>query len=110
MLPVVREAEQKLAADNSLNHEYLPVLGFEPFCNAAMELLLGADHAAIKEGKAFGIQMLSGTGGLRVGAEFLNRICGYKAMAASAPTWGMSVRMNFGLDKRHVHPLREINS
>jgi len=31
VLPVVREAEILLANDESQNHEYLPILGFEPF-------------------------------------------------------------------------------
>ena len=51
MLPVVREAELKLANDPNANHEYLPVLGFEPFSNAAVELVLGSDSPAIKEGR-----------------------------------------------------------
>lgn len=34
-MPVVREAEKRVIANESLNHEYLPVLGFEPFCTAA---------------------------------------------------------------------------
>jgi len=43
VLPVVRAAEQALAGDTSINHEYLPVLGFEPFTQAACRLLLGDD-------------------------------------------------------------------
>lgn len=43
MLPVVREAEQLLAADVTQNHEYLPVLGHAPFTAAATTLVLGAD-------------------------------------------------------------------
>uniref|UniRef100_A0AC34FER3 Aspartate aminotransferase n=1 Tax=Panagrolaimus sp. ES5 TaxID=591445 RepID=A0AC34FER3_9BILA len=78
VLPVVHEAESRLAADDTLNHEYLPVLGFEPFCNAARDLVLGADSPAIKEGRAFGVQCLSGTGSLRAGAEFLARLLSFK--------------------------------
>lgn len=51
VLPVVRLAEEKLAKDTTQNHEYLPVLGFEPFCNVAIELVLGKDSPAIKSGK-----------------------------------------------------------
>lgn len=51
MLPVVHAAEQKLAADDTLNHEYLPVLGFEPFTQESVKLVLGADHKVVKEGK-----------------------------------------------------------
>jgi aspartate aminotransferase len=34
-LPVVKEAERRILTDSTLNHEYLPVLGLEPFCKAA---------------------------------------------------------------------------
>jgi aspartate aminotransferase len=41
VLPVGRVAEQALAVDMSLNKDYLPRLGFEPFTQAACRLLLG---------------------------------------------------------------------
>ncbi|KAE9548227.1 hypothetical protein FO519_008567 [Halicephalobus sp. NKZ332] len=88
VLPVVREAERRLAADETLNHEYLPVLGLESFSTAARDLVLGKDSPAIKEGRAIGIQCLSGTGSLRVGAEFLARVLGFKTVYVSDPTWG----------------------
>ncbi len=51
MLPVVREAEMRLAADTRRDHEYIPILGSESFCASAVELLLGADSPARKEGR-----------------------------------------------------------
>ena len=51
VLPVVREAERRLAEDETLNHEYLPVLGLESFSTAARDLVLGKDSPAIKEGR-----------------------------------------------------------
>uniref|UniRef100_A0AC34G2S8 Aspartate aminotransferase n=1 Tax=Panagrolaimus sp. ES5 TaxID=591445 RepID=A0AC34G2S8_9BILA len=88
ILPVVHEAESRLAVEDTLYHEYLPVLGFEPFCNAARNLVLGADSPAIKEGRAFGVQCLSGTDSLRAGAEFLARLLGFNTAYVSDPTWG----------------------
>ncbi|XGW06277.1 hypothetical protein V3C99_016521 [Haemonchus contortus] len=88
VLPVVREAEKLIAADESLNHEYLPVLGMEAFTEAACHLVLGDNSPAIKSGRYFGTQCLSGTGSLRAGAEFLARILGYKTVYLSNPTWG----------------------
>jgi len=87
VLPVVHEAEKRLLQDASQNHEYLPVLGFEPFTKAATEFLLGSANPAVVDGRAFGVQCLSGTGSLRVGAEFLNRICGHKIVYMSKPSW-----------------------
>lgn len=51
VLPVVRKAELAIAADESLNHEYLPILGIDEFSKAATAMLLGADNTAIKEGR-----------------------------------------------------------
>lgn len=49
VLPVVRKVEQQLANDNSLNHEYLPILGLPDFRTCASSLALGADSPAFKE-------------------------------------------------------------
>lgn len=51
VLPVVRIAEKVLANDDTLNKEYLPVLGLESFCHAATKMLLGADNAAVSENR-----------------------------------------------------------
>ena len=117
VLPVVRHVEQLMAADMTLNKEYLPVLvylhflaclfqyvnqailipyfadpllsqGFEPLAAAATRMLLGPDSQSLKEGRATGIQCLSGTGALRVGAEFLARVAKHKVVYSSNPTWG----------------------
>jgi len=91
VLPVVKEAGQKLANQTSadqINHEYLPVMGLESFAAAATSMLLGDTSPAIQEGRAFGVQCLSGTGALRNGAEFLHRILGYDTYYVSDPTWG----------------------
>merc|ERR1719427_474290 len=91
ILPCVKTAEKKLAEQiqaESINHEYLPVLGLESFSSAATKMLLGDSCKAILENKAFGIQALSGTGALRIGAEFLSRITGFKTCYYSDPTWG----------------------
>ncbi|XP_075980800.1 glutamate oxaloacetate transaminase 1 [Anticarsia gemmatalis] len=87
VLPVVRKMEKQMAADETLLHEYLPVLGLDQFTAAATSMLLGADNPAISAGRAFGVQTLSGTGGLRVGAEFLNKHLGYTSFYYSTPTW-----------------------
>jgi len=87
VLPVVRIAEKALANDETLNKEYLPVLGFELFSSLSTKMLLGADSAALAENRAFGVQCLSGTGALRVGAEFLARKLGKTIFYYSTPTW-----------------------
>jgi len=91
ILPVVKKAEKILAEkieQEVINHEYLPVLGMDSFSKAATSMLLGEDSPALAEGRAFGIQSLSGTGALRNGAEFLKRILGANTVYYSDPTWG----------------------
>ncbi|KAJ8973160.1 hypothetical protein NQ317_017111 [Molorchus minor] len=51
VLPVVRAAEKALANDDTLNKEYLPVLGIEAFSNAATRMLLGEDSPAIVQSR-----------------------------------------------------------
>ncbi len=91
ILPVVKKAETQLAKDveaESINHEYLPVLGLDSFAMNATKMLLGPDSKVLKEGKAFGIQSLSGTGALRNGGDFLAKQLGKKICYVSDPTWG----------------------
>ncbi|VIO88026.1 Uncharacterized protein BM_BM5467 [Brugia malayi] len=83
VLPVVREAEKRLADD--ISHEYLPVLGYEPFCSAAVELVLGKNSSTIR---AIGVQCLSGTGSLKAGADFLSFVMKMETVYVSKPTWG----------------------
>lgn len=77
-----------MANDKSLNHEYLPVLGLETFSQAATTMVLGKDSPALAENRVVGVQTLSGTGALRVAAEFLARILHLDTFYYSKPTWG----------------------
>ncbi|XP_076367726.1 glutamate oxaloacetate transaminase 1 [Tachypleus tridentatus] len=87
VLPVVRKVEQQIATDVTLNHEYLSQLGHEEFSKSATKMLLGDGSPALAEGRGFGVQCLSGTGSLRVGAEFLIHCAKFKTYYMSAPTW-----------------------
>lgn len=87
VLPVVRKVEKDMAADENLNHEYLSQLGMEEFSKLATKMLLGEDSIALKENRAFGVQTLSGTGALRLGADTLAKHAKYTTFYMSAPTW-----------------------
>ena len=90
ILPVVKKAEHKLADHieaESINHEYMPVLGLDSFVTNATKMLLGPDSKAVQEGRAFGIQSISGTGALRIGGDFLVKQLGRKICYVSDPTW-----------------------
>jgi aspartate/tyrosine/aromatic aminotransferase len=53
------------------NKEYQPITGVAQFNKLSAQLILGANSVAIKESRVTTVQALSGTGALRVGAEFL---------------------------------------
>ncbi|XP_032889960.1 aspartate aminotransferase, cytoplasmic [Amblyraja radiata] len=93
VLPVVRKVEKCLANNESLNHEYVPILGIPEFTQSACEIILGADSPAISGHRKGGVQCLGGTGALRLGAEFLRAWYNGTNNSAtpvyvSAPTWG----------------------
>jgi len=72
-----------------MNHEYAPIGGTPEFTNLVKELQLGKGSEPIKSGRAVTVQALSGTGSLRIGAEFLRRHLGVpsKVVYLPNPTW-----------------------
>eukprot|EP01099_Mayorella_cantabrigiensis_P005406 TRINITY_DN4324_c0_g1_i1.p1 TRINITY_DN4324_c0_g1~~TRINITY_DN4324_c0_g1_i1.p1 ORF type:complete len:410 (-),score=94.16 TRINITY_DN4324_c0_g1_i1:228-1457(-) len=90
VLPVIRKAEEKILGDTSLTKEYLPIDGFAPFNFASRRVLFGEHLAEQLESLFVTAQTLSGTGSLRVGAEFIASNMGpaQKTIYISNPTWG----------------------
>lgn len=96
VLPSVLSAEKKIVESvesGKLNHEYLPITGLPQFVDAAVRLALGTNCKALAEGRHCGVQAISGTGALRLGAEFLQRFLppnseGKRTIYLSRPTWG----------------------
>jgi len=84
---VVRKAEQEILNDKSLDKEYLPIDGHAGFNVVSQNLIFGATHPLLKEGKVVTVQTLSGTGSLRVGFEFVKTYIPGDVYV-SAPTWG----------------------
>lgn len=71
-----------------MNHEYVLSCGDPPFTKACVEFLLGKNSPAILEGRAQGIQTISGSGALFMGAQFLCQVLDFKTVYLSNPTWG----------------------
>jgi aspartate/tyrosine/aromatic aminotransferase len=84
----VREAERRILEDPTVNKEYLPIDGLDSFNRLARELILGVDSPAIAENRVVTVQTISGTGSLRVGAEFLRTHFHAPCVYVSRPTWG----------------------
>ena len=70
------------------NDEYCVLTTQLQLKEEVMCLLSGKGCEAIEEGRAFGVQSLSGTGSIRVGAEFLQKQLGAITVYVSEPTWG----------------------
>ena len=88
VLPCVAKAQQKIY-ESGADHEYLPIHGLESFRAAAVKLAYGQDSAAVKEGKIASVQCLSGTGSLRLGMAFLERVHKTsRVVLVPKPTWG----------------------
>jgi aspartate aminotransferase len=88
VLKAVREAEKKIYEQN-VDHEYAAVTGVQSFIDAAQKLALGENNTALKEGRVAGVQTISGTGGLRLGAAFLKKFAPKDSKVYMPdPTWG----------------------
>ncbi|WIA22860.1 hypothetical protein OEZ85_001247 [Tetradesmus obliquus] len=87
VLSAVRQAEQRLVADGSRNKEYQPMGGDATFCQLSRRLAFGAECPASAAGRIATVQTLSGTGALRVGAEFLKKHYAVKVVYLPDPTW-----------------------
>ncbi|CAG2116230.1 unnamed protein product, partial [Medioppia subpectinata] len=87
LLPVVQKVEKSLAIADDLHHEYVPQLGDEAFTRSATRLLLGGDSPAIAEKRTLGIQSLSGTGALKIGADLLREAVGFNTIYLPVPSY-----------------------
>lgn len=67
ILKCVREAEKRIFENHS-NHEYAPIGGIPAFTEVAQQLQLGETMP-----QAVTVQTISGTGALRIGANFIKR-------------------------------------
>jgi aromatic-amino-acid transaminase len=86
LLECVRQAEHEITARRA-PHNYLPIDGLAAYDNATQALLLGKDSEIVKAGRAVTVQALGGTGGLKVGADFLKRFAPGASVWISDPSW-----------------------
>ena len=86
LLAAVREAEQARVA-SAPARGYLPIEGFAAYNQAVQQLLFGADSPLLAAGRVATFEALGGTGGLRVGADFLRRLFPDAQAWISDPSW-----------------------
>jgi len=88
-LPLLQcvQAFEKTMLDKPSARGYLPIDGIAAYDAAVKSLVFGADSEPVKSGRIATIQALGGTGGLKVGADFLKRINPEAKVLISDPSW-----------------------
>ena len=88
-LPVmgaVREAESAMLQTIGAR-PYQPMEGAVNYRQAVQHLLFGATHEAVTSGRIATVQTIGGSGGLKVGGDFLKRYFPDSQVWVSDPTW-----------------------
>jgi aromatic-amino-acid transaminase len=86
ILQCVLAAEKQLA-EAPMPRGYLPIDGIAAYDRSVQELVFGGDSAALRDGRIATVQTLGGTGGLKVGADFLRRLNPQSRVVISDPSW-----------------------
>jgi aromatic-amino-acid transaminase len=86
LLECVQKAE-KLLMEQPSARNYLPIDGIAAYDNAVKALVFGAESEPLKSSRVATIQGLGGTGGLKVGADFLRKLLPQAKVLISDPSW-----------------------
>jgi aromatic-amino-acid transaminase len=86
LLECVRRADRAIL-DNPAPWNYLPIDGLAAYDTAVQGLVFGADSAVVKDKRGVTVQALGGTGGLKIGADFLRRVNPDAGVWISDPSW-----------------------
>ena len=82
----VKKAEERMLTAESTK-SYLQIQGAPEFGSAVQDLIFGADHEILKNGRAVTAHTPGGTGALRVAADFLKQVSPDATVWLSKPTW-----------------------
>ncbi|RQP24710.1 amino acid aminotransferase [Piscinibacter terrae] len=88
-LPLLKcvQAAEKQMVEAPKARGYLPIDGIAAYDKAVQGLVYGADSAILKAGRVATVQAVGGTGGLKVGADFLKRVNPAAKVLISDPSW-----------------------
>ncbi|MBF5005838.1 amino acid aminotransferase [Diaphorobacter caeni] len=88
-LPLLQcvQAAEKAMMDKPTARGYLPIDGIAAYDNAVKALVFGADSDVVKSGRVATVQAVGGTGGLKLGADFLKKINPSAKVLISDPSW-----------------------
>jgi aromatic-amino-acid transaminase len=86
LLACVQKAEQAMMSKPSARG-YLPIDGIAAYDSAVQALVFGAQSPSVLAKRVATVQCLGGTGGLKVGADFLKRMNPQAKVLISDPSW-----------------------
>ncbi len=86
LLQCVQTAE-KLMMATPKPRGYLPIDGVAAYDSAVKALVFGADSEPVKSGRVATAQGIGGTGGLKIGADFLKKLSPNAKVMISDPSW-----------------------
>jgi len=86
LLDCVRQAEQQ-RVQSGAPKSYLPIDGLQAYDVAVQTLVFGANAPVLSEKRVVTVQALGGTGGLKIGADFLRQIAPAAQVWISEPSW-----------------------
>ena len=86
LLECVQSAE-KAMMDKPTARGYLPIDGIAAYDAAVKSLVFGADSEPVTSGRVATVQGIGGTGGLKIGADFLKKVSPHAKVMISDPSW-----------------------
>jgi aromatic-amino-acid transaminase len=86
LLQCVQQAEKQMM-EAPKARGYLPIDGIAAYDSAVKSLVFGADSEPVSSGRVATLQAQGGTGGLKLGADFLKRLAPGAKVLISDPSW-----------------------
>ncbi len=88
-LPLLQcvQAAEKAMMDKPTARGYLPIDGIAAYDAAVKSLVFGVDSEPVKSGRVATVQGIGGTGGLKIGADFLKKLNPKAKVLISDPSW-----------------------
>jgi aromatic-amino-acid transaminase len=86
LLECVKRAERQIA-ESPAPRGYLPIDGIAAYDKAVRELLFDAESEIVTTSRGVTVQALGGTGGLKIGADFLRKFAPGAQVWISDPSW-----------------------
>ncbi len=88
-LPLLQcvQAAEKAMMEKPAARGYLPIDGIAAYDAAVKGLVFGTDSEPVTSGRVATVQGIGGTGGLKIGADFLKRLSPNATVMISDPSW-----------------------